>query len=250
MPANIMKRRILIVNDHADCGVSYGPLFREFGEVIHSPQTFKFQPYTFKAIVFTGGADISPDLYGDTSPKNMCHSNKTRDSEEKTLFSFARQRGVQMLGICRGMQFINVMTGGKMIHDLQGHTSGTHPTQVRNESEPFITNSFHHQMCIPHVDTHIMGWSHVRKSKIYIGDEDEPIEYNGPEVEAIYNAESKAVGVQWHPEASLNVKMFKEANDWFIGMLKDFFESIPLVFKRKYLGNSYEKIIIKEAIDA
>jgi len=246
---NALKKKILIVNDGADCGHGYGPLFSMFGEVIHSVETFKFQPYTFKLVVFTGGADVAPDLYGDTSPKGMCHSNPQRDAEEKAIFEFARQRGVKMVGICRGMQFLNVMTGGKMMHDVLGHSGGNHLTQVKNEDEPFLTNSYHHQMCVPHVDTHIIGWSHVKLSTRYIGDKDEPIDYNGPEVEAIYNSQSKIVGVQWHPEATPDSGDWKKGMDWFVHIMKDFTGYAYGYFKRKYLGSNYDKITIKEATD-
>ena len=234
------KDRILIINDGQDCGAPYGPLFHSLGEVCHDKAALKLTPFSFKLMVFTGGADVSPELYGDTSPERICRANPERDREEEKLFKFGQQRGIKMIGICRGMQFLNIMTGGKMMHDITGHASGAHKVAVKSCTEPFVTNTYHHQMCVPHKSTHILAWSHVRLSSCYIGDEDATVNYRGPEVEAIYMPWLKAVGVQWHPEVSM------QSNDWFNHLLRDLLDKVPLEFKRKYLGPEYLSINITE----
>lgn len=243
---NRNKTRILIVNDGRDCGASYTPLFRQFGEVTDDPSKLKLYPYNFKLVVFTGGADVTPTLYGDTSPKGICHNNLERDREEQTLYKFAQQRGVKMLGICRGMQFLNVMTGGKMMHDIGGHSSGAHEVMVRDRDAPFTTNSYHHQMCIPHKDTHILAWSHTKLSKYYIGDEDEAVDYKGPEVEAIYMPWAKAVGIQWHPEAAPESGLWSAGTTWSEFLIRDLIGKNAQQFRKLYLGGASE-IHITEA---
>jgi len=230
------KTRILIVNDGRDCGASYSPLFAQFGNVTNDPNALKLQPFHFKLIVFTGGADVSPELYGDTSPKNVCYSSADRDSEERRLYKFAQNRGIPMVGICRGMQFLNVMTGGKMVHDLTGHTTGNHQVMARDRDEPFLTNSFHHQMCIPHKSSYLLAWSNTKLSQNYIGDEDKIMNYVGPEVEAIYMPWLKAIGVQWHPEATPLDAGWAAGLSWFQHLVNDLTEKIPMVFKKLYLG--------------
>jgi len=241
------KQRVLILNDGRDCGAPYAPLFKHLGEITHDVATFKLQPLTFRLLVFTGGSDVSPDLYGDTSPNNWCHSNPKRDAEEHDVFKFARQRGVRMVGICRGMQFLNVMTGGKIMHDINGHGSGSHETMTKDRDEPFMTNSFHHQMCIPHKDTQILAWSHKKLSKSYIGDKDRPIDYKGPEVEAIYNSIDKIIGVQWHPEATPDSGKWIAATNWFRHLVKDYIDVDVLKFKRLYLGMEGARVSVREA---
>lgn len=231
------KTRVLIVNDGRDCGASYSPLFREFGDVCNDPNTLRLQPFIFKLIVFTGGADVSPELYGDTSPKNVCHNNSKRDQQEIGIFRFAESRGIPMVGICRGMQFLNVMTGGKMIHDIAGHGGGDHKIMTRDRDEAFVVNSFHHQMCIPHKSTTILSWSNSKLSKEYIGDEDTVMNYRGPEVEAIYMQRLRAIGVQWHPETMIGNEDYATALSWFRHLVHDLLEKIPLTFKKLYLGD-------------
>lgn len=232
----VNKTRILVVNDEQDCGAPYAPLFSEFGKVTNDPNALMLQPFTFKLIVFTGGADVSPELYGDTSPNNVCHSNAERDNEEVKLYKFAQNRGIPMVGICRGMQFLNVMTGGKMMHNLSGHSIGSHKVMVRDRDEPFVTNSFHHQMCIPHKSTHILSWSNTKLSKNYIGNEDKVMNYMGPEVEAIYMPWLKSVGVQWHPEATPASGDWSAGLSWFRHLVSDLLDKIPMTFKKLYLG--------------
>lgn len=239
------KTRILIMNDGQDCGAPYAPLFQEFGKISEDPNTLKLQPFTFKMVVFTGGADISPELYGDTSPKNVCHTNPDRDTEEVNIYRFAQQRGIKMAGICRGMQFLNVMTGGKMMHDISGHGSGSHKVMSRDRDDPFLTNSFHHQMCIPHKSTHLLAWSNTKLSREYIGDEDRVMNYVGPEVEAIYMPWLKGVGVQWHPEATPKTGGWTTGTSWFRHLINDLLEQKPLQFRRLYLGD-YSKLDIVE----
>lgn len=239
------RTRILIVNDTNDCGMPYEPTFSSFGEVVHDKAMFKLQPLTFKLIVFTGGADVSPSLYGDTSPQNICHSNTERDKEEVEIFKFGEQRGIKMVGICRGMQFLNVMTGGKMIHDVTGHSGGNHQVMTKERDVPFITNSYHHQMCIPNISTYTLAWSNQRLSRAYIGDKDESIVYTGPEVEAIYMPYLKAIGVQWHPECMPNGEA-ATGRSWFMHLVKDLLARNAPEMKKLYLGMEGAKLSVTE----
>lgn len=243
------KSRILIVNDQRDCGAAYAPLFRAVGgNVCEDPNALKLQPFDFGLVVFTGGADVSPSYYGDKSPKRICSCNPDRDAEERRIFGFARQRGIKMVGICRGMQFLNVMTGGRMMHDISGHSGNSHKVMTKDRDEPFVTNSFHHQMCILSQQSHLLAWSHERLSKRYIGANDEPEDYDGPEVEAFYNSIDKCVGVQWHPEVSLDMvdDDCKDSTSWFVHLVKDFLNAPVNNFKNLYLGIEASKIQISE----
>lgn len=230
--------RILIVNDGQDAGSSYSPLFKDFGSVTHDLQHFILSPDQFKLVQFTGGADVTPELYGDTSPKGVCSSDFKRDEEELKVFKYAVQNNVKMAGICRGMQFLNVMTGGKMVHHLQGHAALSHDVRVSalgKSVRSFQVNSLHHQMCIPQRRAHIIAWSDERRSQVYTGDKDEEMDWIGPEVEGIYHSFSGVVGVQWHPEA---MEAHSEGRMFYVGMVKDFVNMLPVAFEKKYLSMS------------
>jgi gamma-glutamyl-gamma-aminobutyrate hydrolase PuuD len=195
----MQQTKILIVNDTRDVGVPYTPFFETVGSCTEDIGAFNSDPTSFDLVVFTGGSDVSPHLYKDTSPNRICQNDPMRDAEERLVFNLARGNGVSMFGICRGLQFLNVMTGGSMIHHLNGH-SGTHSVNI-SDGDEFPVNSYHHQACIPGVATTILAWSSKQQSKTYYGAADEKISYLGPEVEALYMPEAMAAGVQWHPEA-------------------------------------------------
>lgn len=73
-------------------------------------------------IVFTGGSDVSPYIYGE-EPDGARGCDPVRDEFEKSVYEAYVGR-VPMIGICRGGQLLNVLNGGKMIQHLGSTISG------------------------------------------------------------------------------------------------------------------------------
>ena len=70
-------------------------------------------------IVLTGGEDINPLMYGDSSNLLLCEAmDFRRDTIEKKLFDFALSEQIPFIGICRGMQMMNVAHGGTLYGDI------------------------------------------------------------------------------------------------------------------------------------
>jgi GMP synthase-like glutamine amidotransferase len=238
MGAPIVATRVLIVNDNKDVGFNYGPVLNGLGDITHDISAFFLNPYNFKLVQFTGGADVTPSLYGETSPEGWCHANTERDEVEAKIFSKADRCGIKMTGICRGLQFLNVMAGGKMIHHVAGHTGGKHDVSTACETSPgpFEVNSYHHQMCIPPSDAYIIAWSTEKISDVYIGDRDEEMDWYGPEIEALYIPGVRVVGVQWHPEA---MQAGAKGRLFYRSFVQDYLEMTAISFRKKYVGASY-----------
>ncbi len=74
-------------------------------------------------LLLTGGSDVEPRRYGEAArPEAHVESNAERDAKEFPLIEKALARGdFPVLGICRGMQALNVAMGGKLIQDLPKH---------------------------------------------------------------------------------------------------------------------------------
>jgi len=110
-------------------------------------------------LVLCGGGDLDPAYFGQP-PRGSHPPDRRRDEAELALFAAFHGRGRPILGICRGMQVINVAMGGDLIQDLpplmgRFHGGGegcVHPIRTRPGSwlerlyGPEMTvNSFHHQ---------------------------------------------------------------------------------------------------------
>ena len=66
---------------------------------------------TVDGIIMTGGHDVSPDIYGEEKLEDLVVCNEARDSMEKELLRQALEKDIPILGICRGIQFINAFLG-------------------------------------------------------------------------------------------------------------------------------------------
>jgi len=74
-------------------------------------------------VMFTGGGDISPDTYGVEAEESIRWVRKERDLFEFALARKAYERKIPVLGICRGLQIVNVALGGTLVQDLPSHTN-------------------------------------------------------------------------------------------------------------------------------
>jgi len=135
-----------------------------------------------KRVILTGGGDINPELYGEKITDEDV--SKERDDTERQLLEYAIKNQIPVLGVCRGMQFINVYFGGKIKKiDRTKHVNTTHGVTIDNRVFP--VNSFH-------------GYGITRgllspKLKVFAVSEDEVIE-------GIYHTTLPIVGIEWHPE--------------------------------------------------
>lgn len=75
-------------------------------------------------VVFTGGTDVDPALYGEERHPMTQSSDIFRDQFELASYKMYVRCGIPMVGICRGGQLLNVLNGGKMIQHLGKTVSG------------------------------------------------------------------------------------------------------------------------------
>ena len=109
-----------------------------------------FEPDKADFVIFTGGADVSPFLYGEPRHSKTVTSF-TRDLQDITTLRKCGHNQVK-IGICRGAQFLNVMLGnGRLYQHVEGHaTAGGHTAkETYDGGREFLVSSTHHQMMIP-----------------------------------------------------------------------------------------------------
>jgi putative glutamine amidotransferase len=158
-------------------------------------------------LMLAGGADIDPSFYDEPRDPHTSGTVPERDSFEIALARRALERDIPVLGICRGMQLLNVALGGTLVQHLPeryGHHEHRRVPGSFDGADHFVhlkpgslaartageehhsTKSHHHQA----VDRlgeglAIMGWADVDELP-------EAIELPGKRF---------VLGVQWHPEA-------------------------------------------------
>lgn len=157
-------------------------------------------------LVLTGGEDIDPAWYGAQPSPHLYPPSRERDLFELALLAVARQRELPVLGICRGIQLVNVGLGGTLVQDLPSERPGpvahdpgsardarSHAVRLQEGSRAaaalggtgLTVNSFHHQAVDRLADgLRATGWS-----------EDGVIEAVESPPDAPW-----LLAVQWHPE--------------------------------------------------
>lgn len=225
-----MNKKVLVINSP-----SYFKAVETLGKFDDNISNFLKSPEEYSFVLFPGGADISPKLYNDESPFKVCGpSDDYKDFTEVTVFKTALKNNIKMVGICRGIQFLTAMAGGKLLHHIDNHAGVYHNMflhQPWNGKNVIQINSLHHQMCIPPRKSRLLGWaSKGIANGYYIGNFDKEVNWKGPDVEALYLQNINAFGVQWHPEMmspdSDGYKWFNYAVNLFLYHEELFFENI------------------------
>lgn len=184
-----MKKAVFIV----DANRQYDQLFLQAGWEIVSDLP------SASLVCFTGGEDVSPSLYGESKhPKT--YNNPQRDVRETELFEKAKALGIPMVGICRGGQFLNVMSGGKMYQHVTNHT-GDHQMIVVETGEALKVSSTHHQMMRPSTEGVLLGIAKNFGAKEFVQDS-KVVKQIKPEhdAEVVLYQSTKCLCFQPHPE--------------------------------------------------
>lgn len=173
--------------------------------------------------LFTGGHDVDCKIYGEIPIPNMGLSCQIRDSMETQILEYCIKNDKPLLGICRGIQFINASLGGTLFQDLPTQYNSSiehhmnapydrvvHKVKVYKDSplykiistEELGVNSYHHQ-AIKDLSNKLIAMAESEDGLI----------------ESVYMPNKKYIyAFQWHPEYSFKVedssrKIFKSFID-------------------------------------
>ena len=157
--------------------------------------------------LFTGGQDVSPELYGEKSRAACGEICENRDAFEQRLFAQALEQDKPMLGICRGIQFFNACLGGTLYQDLPTE----YPSEVAHVMRPPYDQTVHSVALLPGTPlSALLGMAelgvnsyHHQAIKILAPGLGEMARSEDGLVEAVYLPDKTFVrAVQWHPEFS------------------------------------------------
>lgn len=218
--------RSYVNEDYVDSVVQNGgvPFIIPFTE---NDEVIKAQLDHVQGLILSGGHDVDPHLYGEEPEQKIGEIWPARDHFDTLLLKLAEEKGIPVLGICRGAQIINVAHGGSLYQDLsyrsektlkhmQGHTpdlpthsvklvEGSHLAKILGKTE-FMVNSFHHQVI-----------KSIAPDLIESGVAPDGVP------EGFENEKGTIIGVQWHPEMlhrNKNVEFMNNLFKWVIDNAK------------------------------
>ena len=155
-------------------------------------------------LVMTGGHDVNPACYGESDRYGNLHCCDARDEMELALLERAVASDKPVLGICRGLQIMNIFCGGTLYQDLPSE----HPSDVDHHQPPPYGRPAHHVHILSrtplredlHDTDRAVNRHHQAICKLGEGLDPMAISEDGL-VEAIYRPRSAFYrAVQWHPE--------------------------------------------------
>jgi putative glutamine amidotransferase len=157
-------------------------------------------------LVLHGGADVSPESYGEQALKPEWQGDRVRDLYEIELLRAFKNLGKPVLGVCRGAQLINVAMGGTLYQDIRTQLAET----LEHRDWNIYDQNFHEIQFEPgSYLERIFGSGRYKTNSIHhqslktIGEglTVEAMSVSDNIVEGIkYQGESYICGIQWHPE--------------------------------------------------
>lgn len=155
--------------------------------------------------LFTGGQDVSPELYGEARLPPCGECSPERDGMELALLDCALALDKPVLGICRGIQFLNAALGGTLYQDI--------PAQLSTELEHRQTPPYDRPIHTVAVETGTPLAALLGREELWVNScHHQAVKNLSPRlrsmaraadglVEGVFLPEKRFVwGVQWHPE--------------------------------------------------
>lgn len=156
-------------------------------------------------LLIPGGDDVAPCFYGEEPVAAVTTTDRQLDRFQLALIRMALEQDKPILGICRGLQILNVAFGGTLIQDIPTQVPGAicHNQKTLTKEEPF-----HHVSLIKdshlarmlwrdRVDTNTYHHQAIRK----VGQGLVPVAHSADGIiEGVEAPSGRVLGVQWHPE--------------------------------------------------
>jgi putative glutamine amidotransferase len=160
-------------------------------------------------LIFSGGNDLEPDVYGADRHDATRGTNPERDRGELALLEAALARDLPVLAICRGFEVLNVARGGDLVQhlpDLVGHEEHREVPGEYSEHAVRVDPSSR----IGKVRSPVMSHHHQALGRVGEGLREIAWAEDGT-VEGIEDPEKPfVVGVLWHPEAGEDQRLFEQ----------------------------------------
>lgn len=159
------------------------------------------------AFLFTGGHDVSPELYGENISDDCGECCIMRDKMESMLINKVLKTDKSILGICRGIQLLNVVLGGTLYQDLPSQK----PSEINHKQMPPYDIPIHKVNIIENTILHNI----IEKDELWVNSyHHQAVKDLSPLLNAIayspdglveaatMKSKKFVLAIQWHPEFS------------------------------------------------
>lgn len=201
--------KILIVNS----SVAYDKLFISLGfSVVYELEQADM-------VCFTGGADVTPSIYNQRR-HSKTHNDSMRDDYETLFYKEALEKGLPMVGICRGGQFLHVMNGGQLYQHVDGHATGRpHGVYDVLTGDSHFVTSTHHQMMVDGVGEPVCMAIEANRVE-HCSSDDLP---HGHDSEVIWHEDTKCLCFQPHPEFNWSIEGAESTYLYFKNLMERYY---------------------------
>jgi putative glutamine amidotransferase len=159
----------------------------------------------FDGLVLPGGGDVDPARYGGDTGAPCYDVNPAQDELDFAILEAARDRGIPVLGVCRGLQVVNVALGGTLVEDLPA-SEVTHRPSARRGGlawawhDVAVTEGSLLRDAVGSDTISVASGHHQAIGTLADGLLATAVAADGV-VEAVEHASEPIIAVQWHPEA-------------------------------------------------
>lgn len=156
-------------------------------------------------LILAGGQNVAPEFYGEVETIESVDYNRERDAFEIALVNEAIKQNKPIIGVCRGMQLVNVALGGTLNQHTPNHWQKYSSTQVSHD----VTIKKHSPLdkiygLRAHVNSfHRQSLKQVAPQLSVIATS---IDDHVIEAVASHDPSIRFLGVQWHPDFMYNVR--------------------------------------------
>ena len=200
-------------------------------DLVAAPDRSRALGGEFDGVLFAGGEDVDPSLYDESIKDKSVHVDRPRDEFESALLDHALEQRLPILGICRGMQMIDVKFGGSLYQDLASDVGLTGQLKVEHK-QPGDRTAPSHDITVTEPESRLgevfRGSCRVnslhhqavkrvgRGLKVTAYSED-----SLPEAVEAAGEYPYLLAVQWHPEEMMNQPEQRKIFEQFIAKCRE-----------------------------
>ncbi len=202
-------RKVMVVG--SGMNLSYHKMLEDMGhKTVSCRHVEQIRPLLYKGdidvVLFVGGADVSPELYGHTLHPTSGVSKHEDELYQQAFCQAQEFDEIKFVGICRGSQFLCAASGGVLVQHCDNHaTHAGHPVETKYGQTYHVTST-HHQMQDPRAVEHeLLAWAkrttykcyHIDGKELVVEPMKDPDELD---IEVVWYPHTKALAFQPHPE--------------------------------------------------